>query len=112
MLRKINDEDFLFLCQSANWQCVVRSEDEESAATLAIEKVMLCSEGEKDDKFSLSMVVMVKKLITNLIESEVDSQCASFYSPVILANAGFHNESATLHKYLQEQLEQLENEDE
>jgi hypothetical protein len=54
-----------------------------------------------DEKYSLSMVVAVKKLPYNWVEDS-DSNSIAFYSPTILANAGFHNESANLHKFLQE----------
>lgn len=99
MLRKINNIKFLFLCQSADWQCVVEAEDEENAATLAIEKVM--KECVNDEEYMLSMVIAVKKLSYNLIEDVDTNNCIAYYSPSILANAGFHNESANLHNFLQ-----------
>lgn len=111
LLRKINNIKYLYLCQSADWQCVVEAEDQESAATLAIEKVML-SKGDEDERFSLSMVVAVQKLLSNLIEeSDLSENTTAFYSPTILANAGFHVESKNLHNFLEEQLK-LEDEPE
>jgi hypothetical protein len=106
MLRKVNDSNFLFLCQSSNWQCVVIAEDEESAATSAIEKVMKLSEDDEEERYSLSMVVSVKKLSINLIEPNIDEESISFYSPIILANAGFHTEASKLHKFLEEKIEE------
>jgi hypothetical protein len=112
LLRKINNIKYLFLCQSADWQCVLEAEDEETAATLSVEKVMLFSKDKQDDKFSLSMVIAVQKLPCNLIDecSTLENSIA-YYSPVILANAGFHVESKNLHNFLQQQIDD-ENESE
>jgi hypothetical protein len=111
-LRKISNVKYLFLCQSADWQCVVEAEDQETAATLAVEKVMLNC---KDDgsKFSLAMVIAVQKLTSNLIEetSFLENSIA-YYSPTILANAGFHVESKNLHNFLQQQIQEQEDESE
>ena len=65
MLRKINHVLNLYLCQSANWQCVIESEDEESAATTAVEMVMLNS---KEDFYCLASTIIVKKLSNNLLD--------------------------------------------
>jgi hypothetical protein len=108
LLRKVNHILNLYLCQSANWQCVVESQDEESAATTAIEKIML--NNNKEESFCLSLAVAVKKLSNNLIESHEDFDVVSFYSPIILANAGFHVEANNLHTTLQEQSDFLKNE--
>jgi hypothetical protein len=102
MLRKINHILNLYLCQSANWQCVLESQDEESAATTAAEKVMLSS---KDDFFCLSSSIAVKKLSNNLLDSNEEYNTISFYSQMILANAGFHVESTNLHLNLIQQSE-------
>lgn len=99
MLRKINRIINLYLCQSADWQCVLEAQDEESAATIAVEKIMLS----KEDVFSLSSVIVVKKLSNNLIEYNEDFENVSFYSPIILANAGFHFEANNLHSILENQ---------
>lgn len=108
MLRKINYILHLYLCQSANWQCVIEAEDEEIAATLAVEKIMLSSN--KEEGYCLSSVVAVKKLSNNIVESHEDFDVNSFYAPIILANAGFHIEASNLHINLQKQLDDLENE--
>jgi hypothetical protein len=108
-LRKINNVEYLFLCQSADWQCVVEAEDQETAATIAVEKVMLNSKN-NENKFSLAMVITVKKLPNNLVEESFLDDCIAYYSPVILANAGFHAESKNLHEFLQNQLEENESE--
>ena len=101
MLRKINRVLNLYLCQSADWQCVLEAEDEESAATSAVEKIMFS----KEDVFALSSMVVVKKLSNNLIEGNEDFENVSFYSPIILANAGFHIEANNLHSILTKQEE-------
>jgi hypothetical protein len=107
MLRKVNYILNLFLCQSANWQCIVEASDYESAATSAVEKVMLAS---KDEKFCLSAVVVVKKLSNNLLDSQESFETISYYSPVILANAGFHVEANNLHANLEKETDELNNE--
>ena len=86
MLRKINYILNLYLCQSANWQCIIEANDEESAATSAIEKIMLSNN--KEESFCLSTAVVVKRLSNNLLEPHDDFDPISFYAPVILANAG------------------------
>lgn len=107
MLRKINHILNLYLCQSANWQCVLESQDEETAATSAVEKVMLSS---KEDYFCLSSAIAVKKLSNNLLDSSEEYTTISFYSPMILANAGFHVESTNLHLNLVKQSENTQDE--
>jgi len=108
MLRKINYILNLYLCQSANWQCVIEAHDAESAATSAIEKIMLSSN--KEENYCLSTAVIVKKLSSNLLESYDDMGAISFYAPIILANAGFHVEASNLHLKLQQQIDELDNE--
>jgi len=106
MIRRVNDTFCLFLCQSADWQCVVSAEDEESAASLAVENIMRFY---KDD-CSLSITVLIKKLTNNLIETSIDSEAVAFYSPTVLADSGYHNEAADLHNFLLNQKEEEENE--
>lgn len=108
MLRKINYILNLYLCQSANWQCIVEADDEESAATSAIEKIMFSNN--KEESFCLSTAVLVKRLSSNLMEPQDDFDPISFYAPIILANAGFHVEANNLHLKLQQQIDDLENE--
>lgn len=113
MLRKINKDIFFYLCQSANWQCVVEAQDEECAATAAIEKVMKnCDDEQEDGRFSLSMVIAVKKMPSNLIDEKDNIESTVFYSPTILANAGFHSEASNLHNFLCSQEESENNEQE
>ena len=102
VLRRTNHILNLYLCQSANWQCVLESQDEETAATSAIEKVMFSS---KEDFFCLSSSIAVKKLSNNLFDPDEEYKSISFYSPMILANAGFHIESTNLHLSLIQQPE-------
>ncbi len=108
LLRKINHILNLYLCQSADWQCIVEAIDNETAATLALEKVMLNSM--KENSFSLSSMVVVKKLSNNLIEQNEDFEAVSFYSPIILANAGFHVEANNLHLNLLKQMDDFNHE--
>lgn len=100
MLRRVNDLKYFYLCQSADWQIIVESENEECAATLAVENIM--EHANSDEDYSLSVVIAVKKLTPNMIEISYSEEIVSFYSPTILANAGFHAEASILHKYLEE----------
>ena len=104
MIRRVNDTFCLFLCQSADWQCVVSAEDEESAACLAAENIMRFYK----DECSLSITILIKKLTNNLIETNIDSESVAFYSPTVLADAGYHNEAADLHNLLLNQEEENE----
>ena len=101
MFRKVNSSTFLYLCQSADWQCVIQAEDHESAATQAVENLMTSS-GEGGN---LSMVVTVTKLDNNILEisSNEDKEIRTYYSPMILANAGFHNEAKKLDEILKQE---------
>jgi hypothetical protein len=105
MLRKINRILNLYLCQGADWQCIVEAADQESAATLAIEKVMF----NKDQSFGLSSVVVVKKLSNDLLHENENFENVCFYTPIMLANAGFHIEAKNLHAILDKQGEELDN---
>jgi hypothetical protein len=107
MLKKINRILNLYLCQSADWHCVVEAQDEESAATMAIEKIMFIS---KEDNFALSSTVVVKKLPNNLIERDENFNSVCYYTPMILANGGFHLEANNLHAILSEQQKEIDNE--
>jgi hypothetical protein len=97
MIRRINTLNFLYLCQSSDWQCIVESDSEENAATLAIENIMMT---EESDKFSLTASIAIKKLDNNLFLDEEENQIIEYYSPMILANAGFHSEAKTLEDLL------------
>jgi hypothetical protein len=96
MVRIINQISFLFLCQSSDWQCVIEAEDEETAATVAIESVMAL----EDKNLNMSMFIAVKQINNNLFQEQPDSETKLFYSPIILANAGFYNEANFLNKKL------------
>jgi hypothetical protein len=104
MIRKVDSNTFFFLCQSADWQCIITAENEETAASLATENIMKfhCEE------YSLSMTITVKKLLNNLIENAADSEVVVFYAPTVLADAGYHNEASELHNFLLAQEEENE----
>jgi hypothetical protein len=107
MLKKINRVLNLFLCHSADWHCVVEAQDEESAATMAVEKVMLTS---REENFALSSTIVVKKISNDLIERDENFASVYYYTPMILANGGFHTEANSLHAILTEQKKQIEDE--
>ena len=98
MIRTINEEQFLFLCQCADWQCIVEAEDEDTAATIAMENIM-----NDKEKRSLSAVIAIKKLQNNLFVSSMEEEVQTFFSPLILANAGFHAEALKLQEFLDKQ---------
>lgn len=93
MLREITDGLSFFLCQTANWQAVVLAENELCAAVKSIENIM-----EKNNKKGLAALLLVKK-ITEDLTSEI-SEAEVFFTPTILADAGFHNEAIKLKNYL------------
>lgn len=104
MVRIINQTLFLYLCQSSDWQCIIESEDEESAATKAVESLFSL----KDKSLTMSMFVAVKKLVNNLFQEEDDPEVKLFYSPIILANAGFYTEANLLDKQLKSEIKEID----
>lgn len=109
VIRILNKNLYLYLCQSADWQCVVQAEDDESAATLAVEEVMKASH-DNDEEYKLAFAIIVQKLRNNIVEESVEHERMTFYSPMILANAGFHVEANALEEFIQKT--ELENQDE
>lgn len=98
MLREINDQLHFFICQTANWQAVVLAEDAMSAAVKSIEYVM-----KEHEKKGLAALVLVKQVSEDLSNEVLETEI--FSTPIILADAGFHNESAKLKKFLEKQNE-------
>lgn len=94
MIRKITDGMYFFLCQTADWQTVVLADDELSAATKSIEETM--SESEKR---GLAALILVKKITEDLTSKVFESE--TFFAPMILADAGFHNEAIKLMDFLE-----------
>lgn len=94
MVRKITDGMRFFLCQTANWQTIVLAEDEISAATKSIESAM-----ESSEKRGLAALILVKKLNEDLSEKVFEAE--TFFTPMILADAGFHNEAIKLLDFLE-----------
>lgn len=101
MVREILSLTKFYLCQGGNWQAIVEAESTESAATKAIEKIMLETSDEK--KVSLSVAIQVLELSSDLIFSSQPKEVHVFYAPLILANAGFHNEAQKLQIHLDKQ---------
>ena len=83
-----------FLCQTADWQTIVLAEDELSAATKSIEETM-----NESEKRGLAALILVKKISDDLTNKVFDSQ--SFFTPMILADAGFHNEAIKLMDFIE-----------
>ena len=94
MIREITEGLYFFVCQTATWQTIVLAEDEISAATIAIEKVM-----EHSEKKGLAALILVKKITEDLTSEVFESQ--TFFTPMILADAGFHNEAIKLIDFLE-----------
>ncbi len=83
-----------FVCQTADWQTIVLAEDELSAATKSIEQIM-----SESKKRNLAALILVKKITQDLTFKLIESQ--TFFTPMILADAGFHNESVKLMDFLE-----------
>lgn len=94
VIRKITDGMYFFLCQTADWQTVVLAEDELSAATKSIEETM-----KESEKRGLAALILVKKITEDLTSKVFESQ--TFFTPMILADAGFHNEAIKLMDFLE-----------
>jgi hypothetical protein len=106
MIREVISSTSFYLCQGGNWQVVVEADSIECAATKAIEKIML--ETQDDKKISLSVAIHVLELNSDLVFNSSQKEVHVFYAPLILANAGFHNEAQKLLNHLEE----LDREDE
>ena len=104
MIRVINQKAFLYLCQSSDWQCIIEAEDEETAATIAVENLMSL----KDKKLTMSMFVAVKQIVNNLFQEEDEKETKLFYSPIILANAGVYSEANVLDKDLKSEIKEID----
>ncbi len=94
MIREITDGKCFFLCQTASWQTVVLAEDELSAAIKSIELAI-----NESQKKGLAALILVKKLTEDLTDKVFESQ--TFFTPMILADAGFHNEAVKLMDFLE-----------
>lgn len=94
MIREITEGLYFFVCQTATWQTIVLAEDEASAATMAIEKAMECPE-----KKGLAALILVKKITDDLTNQVFETK--TFFTPMILADAGFHNEAIKLMEFLE-----------
>jgi hypothetical protein len=94
VIRKITEGMYFFLCQTADWQTVVLAEDESSAATKSMEEAM-----RNDEKRGLAALILVKKITEDLTNKVFESQ--TFFTPMILADAGFHNEALKLIDFLE-----------
>jgi hypothetical protein len=98
MVREITSYKKFYLCQGGNWQVVVEADCEENAATQAVEEIMV-----EEVKFvRLSAAIFVKELPRHLGGDvlQEDSKTILFYTPMIMANAGFHAEAHKLQNYL------------
>lgn len=96
MIRSIDSGLYLYLCQCADWQIVVEAEDDELAATLAIEKIMTASE-----KKNIAAFILVKKMDNDVLFPSLED-VKPFYCPLILANAGFHSEAVKLEDFIKQ----------
>jgi hypothetical protein len=95
ILREITEEKFFYLCQNSNWQCVVEAEDELSAGTKVMENIM-----NDDKKRSIGSHTIIKKLQNDLSHPFDENEKKIFFTPMLLADAGFHNESVKLKEFL------------
>jgi hypothetical protein len=95
VIREITDGLYFFVCQTATWQTVVLAEDELSAATKSMEQVM-----NESSKKGLAALILVKKISEDLTHKVFESE--TFFTPMILADAGFHNESIKLMDFLEQ----------
>ena len=91
MYRKINNINYFFICQIADWQYAIEAADFEEAISNAVFKVMNANK-----KNSFSEYGIVKKVSNNINSELFQDECRKFYMPLILADAGFHTESANL----------------
>lgn len=95
--RNVNSNiNYIFICQSAEWQIAVLSDSEENACTKAIEIIV----NEKKTAPIGKYIFCLK--VRPFDDSNKTENWKSFYSPMILANAGFHTEAKKLINFLNE----------
>jgi hypothetical protein len=86
MLLNNEDDCKLFLCASANWQCVVESFSYEQAASKAVQEAM----DKTGEEFSIGAAISVTELSLRKKNSIL------IFSPRILADIGMHTLSSNL----------------
>lgn len=95
MFKLINSNiHFFFICQTANWQTVVLSDTEENACTSAIELMI-----REKKNFPIGEFIFCSK-INFPNEKTTKLKWQRFFAPMILANAGFHNEAKNLNNFI------------
>lgn len=109
MYRKVSEIKRFFLCQTADWQSVVFADDEEQAATIAIESLMKESfkkdfDPENGSNDNVAAAFAVRMIPQNLF-IEAKSETKFFYTPMLMADAGFHSEAKRLDFLFKEKME-------
>ncbi len=75
----------VFLCKSGGWTCVVQAEDWADAASKAVTEALMYFVEKDQDNFVVGSVILCQEIVEDL------ESCTFFYTPAVLADAGFHD---------------------
>lgn len=95
MIKLEDSEESFYFCTSANWQCVVKAEDLESAAQKALS--LSIAELNDGDGAMLSPCLRIKK-----IHEDVENEDEFIRIDHVLADIGMHKESKAMFEILKE----------
>lgn len=74
----------LFLCKSGGWTSIVQAEDWADAASKAVIEALTHFAEKDEPNFVIGSLIMCQEIVEDL------ETATYFYTPVILADAGFH----------------------
>jgi len=92
-----NSKD-LFFISSSDWEAVTEGSDATEAATLALEQRM----EEFPESTNISSIILALNITSELANNSGSDKIELLYSPKILANAGYHEESKKLQTIIEE----------
>ena len=75
----------LFLCTSGGWTSVVSAEDASDAASKAVVEALTHFAEKDEPNFVVGSLIMCQEIVQDL------EKATYFYTPAVLADAGFHD---------------------
>ena len=88
----------LFYISSSDWEVVLGAENEVEAATKALEEKLTTD----PQNTNISTVILALNISQSISTADPTESLHILYSPKILANAGFHEESKRLQELIEE----------
>jgi hypothetical protein len=75
----------IFICKSGGWTSIVQAEDCADAASKAVIEALTHFAEKDEPNFVIGSLIMSQEIIEDL------ESATYFYTPVVLADAGFHD---------------------